>query len=254
MEEGHVAQRGMGPEAERAECPAIEIEGLWKLFGDVEALRGLDLRVDDGQFLTIFGPNGAGKTTLIKVLATLMRPTEGQVRVGGADIVRAAQDVRRRVGLVSHATYLYPQLTAFENLMFYGRLYGVRDSKARAAALAGRLGLTSRLHDRVGAFSRGMQQRLSIARALLHDPDILLLDEPFTGLDRQACRVLSEILQGIRDRRRTVLMTTHNLEEGLELSERVAIQAGGRLVFESSAAQIDRSTFSDLYFDAVTEA
>jgi heme exporter protein A len=240
-------------EAATAGCPAIQVEGLWKLFGDVEALTGLDLRVDDGQFLTIFGPNGAGKTTLIKVLATLMRPTEGQVRVGRADVVRAAQDVRRRVGLISHATYLYPQLTAFENLMFYGRLYGVRDGRTRAAALAGRLGLTSRLHDRVSTYSRGMQQRLSIARALLHDPDILLLDEPFTGLDRQACRVLSEILQGIRDRRRTVLMTTHNLEEGLELSDRIAIQAAGRLVFESPAAEIDRSSFSGLYFDAVAE-
>jgi heme exporter protein A len=231
--------------------PAVLVRDLRKSYGPVEALCGLDLDVDAGEFLTIFGPNGAGKTTLMKVLATLTRPTEGSAMVGGKDVVRDAGIVRKRVGVISHNTYLYAQLSALENLEFYARMYGLRDGRERALALLSKMDLTRRMHHRVGTYSRGMQQRLSVARALLHDPELLLLDEPYTGLDQHASRVLAEVLEGLRDGRRTVIMTTHNLQEGLSSCNRAAILVEGRLVFDQGLADIDQSGFQDTYFSCV---
>jgi heme exporter protein A len=209
--------------------------------------------VDPGVFLTIFGPNGAGKTTLMKVVATLTRPTEGSALVMGRDVVREAGEVRERVGVISHNTYLYPQLTALENLEFYGRMYRLRDGRERALELIGRMDLTRRMHDRVATYSRGMQQRLSVARALLHDPELLLLDEPYTGLDQHASRVLAEVLEGLRDGFRTVIMTTHNLQEGLAGCDRAAILVEGRLVFDRGVAEIDQAGFQQTYFSCVSD-
>ncbi len=224
---------------------------LHKTYGPVEALCGLDLRVEPGVFLTIFGPNGAGKTTLMKVLATLTRPTEGSALVGGKDVVRDAGAVRKRVGVISHNTYLYAQLTGIENLEFYARMYRVRAGRERALALLAKMDLTRRMHDRVATYSRGMQQRLSVARALLHDPELLLLDEPYTGLDQHASRVLAEVLEGLRDGTRTVIMTTHNLQEGLAGCDRAAILVEGRLVFDQGVSEIDASGFQHTYFSCV---
>ncbi len=234
-----------------AQAAAVLVEDLHKSYGTVEALRGLDLRVDPGVFLTIFGPNGAGKTTLMKVLSTLTRPTEGTALVGGRDVVRQAGDVRRRVGVISHNTYLYAQLTGLENLEFYSRMYHLRDGRRRALSLLSRMDLTRRMHDRVGTYSRGMQQRLSVARALLHDPELLLLDEPYTGLDQHASRVLAEVLESLRDGNRTVIMTTHNLQEGLAGCDRAAILVDGRLVYDRRLAEIDIPGFQDTYFSCV---
>ena len=231
--------------------PAVLVHGLRKAYGPVEALCGLDLRVEPGAFLTIFGPNGAGKTTLLKVLATLTRPTEGSALVGGKDVVRHAGAVRKRVGVISHNTYLYPQLTALENLEFYARMYRVSAGRERALALLTKMDLGRRMHDRVGTYSRGMQQRLSVARALLHDPKLLLLDEPYTGLDQHACRVLADVLEGLRDGIRTVIMTTHNLQEGLAGCDRAAILVEGRLVFDQEVTNIDASGFQHTYFSCV---
>jgi len=235
-------------------APAIEVRNLWKTYGHVEALRGIDLTVPSGTFLTIFGPNGAGKTTLMKVLATLARPTEGSARVGGHDVTKDAARVRQQVGVISHNTYLYPQLTALENLAFYGRMYGLKRANDRSVELLEQMGLSGRRHDRVGTFSRGMQQRLSVARALLHDPTLLLLDEPYTGLDQHASRVLGTVLEGLGDGKRTVIMTTHNLQEGLESCDRVAILVNGRLIFEQAAQEVDRSGFQATYFGCVERA
>lgn len=231
--------------------PAVLVSELRKTYGPVEALSGLDLRVDHGAFLTIFGPNGAGKTTLMKVLSTLTRPTEGTALVSGKDVVRDAAEVRKRVGVISHNTYLYAQLSGIENLEFYARMYRLQEGRKRALALLAKMDLSKRMHDRVATYSRGMQQRLSVARALLHDPELLLLDEPYTGLDQHASRVLAEVLDGLRDGTRTVIMTTHNLQEGLTGCDRAAILVEGRLVYDQQASEIDVPGFQKTYFSCV---
>jgi heme exporter protein A len=209
-------------------APALEVAGLTKRFGHVRAVRGIDFRLDAGQSLAVFGPNGAGKTTLLRMLAGLLKPDAGEVRFGGERLVRANAAHRRRVGLISHHSLLYDGLTAAENLIFYARLYGVPQPRAAAdRALAG-VGLGDRASDLVATFSRGMVQRLAIARALLHDPEVMLLDEPFSGLDQRAAAALRELLGRLRAERRTMVLVTHNIDEGIELATHVAIQVAGR--------------------------
>jgi len=235
----------------------IEVRGLVKSFGSKVALEGVDLDVAEGEFLTLVGPNGAGKTTLIRILATLTRPTGGSVRVAGYDLAGQGAEIRRRIGLASHQTLLYGDLSAEENLRFYGRMYEVPELEERITALLQRVGLEHRRHDLVRTLSRGMQQRLSLARALLHDPAILLLDEPYTGLDQQAVEVLREVLVALAPpklggmkggaKSRTVLMTTHNLERGLELCDRAAILVNGRLVHQADKSDLDVVSFTQAY-------
>ncbi len=211
-------------------APALEVAGLTKRFAHVRALRGVDFALGAGDSLAVFGPNGAGKTTLLRVLAGLLKPDGGSVRFGGEVLVRANAAHRRRVGLISHHSLLYDGLTAAENLVFYARLYSVPEPRAAAArALAG-VGLEQRADDAVGTFSRGMTQRLAIARALLHDPEVMLLDEPFSGLDQAAAATLRQLLGRLRAERRTMVLVTHNIDEGLELATHVAIQVAGRFV------------------------
>ncbi|MFQ5811925.1 MAG: heme ABC exporter ATP-binding protein CcmA [Anaerolineae bacterium] len=225
----------------------IEVCGLVKSFGGKMALDGVDLDVAEGEFLTLVGPNGAGKTTLIRILATLTRPTRGSVRVAGCDLTKQGNEVRRRIGLASHQTLLYDDLSAEENLRFYGRMYEVPKLEEGITALLQRVDLDHRRHDLVRTFSRGMQQRLSLARALLHDPAILLLDEPYTGLDQRAAEVLREVLISLAGRSRTVLMTTHNLERGLELCDRAAILVNGRIVHQADKSDLDVARFREAY-------
>jgi len=211
-------------------APVLEVAGLAKRFGHVRALRGVDFSLRAGESLAVFGPNGAGKTTLLRVLAGLLKPDAGSVSFAGARLVRGDAAHRRRVGLISHHSLLYDGLTAAENLAFYARLYSLPDARAAVArALAG-VGLESRAADLVGTFSRGMVQRLAIARALLHDPDVMLLDEPFSGLDQRAAATLRTLLTRLRSERRTMVLVTHNIDEGLELASHVAIQVAGRFV------------------------
>ena len=210
--------------------PTLAVEDLARAFGHVRALRGISFSLDAGEVLAVFGPNGAGKTTLLKILAGLLRPDSGTVRIQGHPLVRGDAVQRRRLGLISHASLCYDGLTAAENLEFYGRLYDLPDPRAAArAALAG-VGLEARADALTWTMSRGMLQRLAIARALLHDPEIVLLDEPFTGLDQRAAAALKDQLVRLRAERRTVVLVTHNLDEGLELATHVAIQVGGRFV------------------------
>lgn len=215
------------------------------------ALRDLDLRLDEGDFLGLFGPNGAGKTTLVRILATLARPTAGRVLVGGLDVRECTAEVRRQIGVVSHQTFLYRDLTAEENLRLYARLYDLDDAQSRVREALARVALGHRAGDPVRTLSRGMQQRVSIARAVLHDPRILLLDEPYNGLDQHAAVSLTGILQEMALSGRTVLMTTHDLEQGLALCGRVAILNGGRLVHRGPAAGLTAASFRRLYMDAV---
>lgn len=226
---------------------AIQIQKLTKAFGHQIALRGVDLSVTAGAFLTLFGPNGAGKTTLIRILASLARPSTGTVHIGGQDLSKAATAVRRQIGLISHNPLLYGDLTPDENLRFFARMYDVPKPAARIDAVLERVGLTARRRDPVRTFSRGMVQRLTIARAILHDPQIMLLDEPYTGLDLQAADMLSLVLQELATSGRTVILTTHNLEQGLEMCDRAAILNRGRVVWEGQRSEVDLVSMKEIY-------
>ncbi len=226
----------------------IRVRGLEKTFGNTVALCGVDLDVAGGEFLIVVGPNGAGKTTLIRVLATLSRPTAGEVRIGGLDPVHDAVAIRRRLGMVSHQPLLYEDLTAAENLAFYGRMYDVPNLPRRIKELLDQVGLIARGDDAVRTFSRGMQQRLAIARALLHDPPLLLMDEPFTGLDQQAAAMLSRVLESVgTSGTRTVVMTTHDLERGLAMGDRLVILARGQIVYQARRDELDAARLGDTY-------
>ena len=232
----------------------IEIRKLVKAFGNRAVLKGVDLTVSVWEFLTLVGPNGAGKTTLMNVISTLIKPTGGLVHIAGYDLADGAVQLRRQIGLVSHKTLLYDDLSAEQNLRFYARMYDVADADARIEMVLRRVGLWGRQRDPVRTYSRGMQQRLAIARSMLHDPPILLLDEPDTGLDQHAAAMLTDLLHEVGATRRTVLMTTHNLERGLELGDRVAILAGGRIAYQADKSELDADRFRSAYNKYVERA
>jgi heme exporter protein A len=227
---------------------AVEVRGLHRLFGARPALRGLDLSVARGEFLTIFGPNGAGKSTLIKILARLTRPSRGYVSVLGAELgTEQGKAVRARIGLMGHLSYVYLGLSGMENLVFYARMYGISQPHRRARQLLEELDLAHRGDDLVRTYSRGMLQRLSAARALVQDPDLLLLDEPFTGLDPSAAELLSQLLRRMHSRGRTVLLTTHDLALGRALCSRFLILMRGRVALDSTPQEVDAQNMEMLY-------
>ena len=228
---------------------AIEIRGLSKAYGRNPALRDLNLDVRWGEVVTILGPNGSGKTTLIKVLATLIRPDRGEVRVAGGDIARLGQRTRRIIGVVTHEPLLYAELTGRENLLFVSRMFGLDRSDDRIASVARQLGVVAVLDQRVGTLSNGLRKRLAIARALLHDPHVLLMDEPESGLDQEALAMLDAIIADSQGPPRTVVMTTHNLERGLALGHRMVILARGAIAFEEAVSpSSDAAALRDAYF------
>ena len=232
---------------------AIEVRHLRKAFGTLKAVDGIDFELKQGEFLTVFGPNGAGKTTLIKILAGLTQPSSGTAKVAGYDVAEGHPEMRKEIGIISHATALYADLTPLENLIFFARMHGLKQPEDRALKVIEEVGLSPRRNDRVRTFSRGMLQRLSIARAVLHDPAILFLDEPFTGLDLHATNVLKEHLQRLHDRHRTILMTTHDISCGLEMCDKVALQVQGKFAFLENIADVDKDQFESIYFDAVRD-
>ena len=225
----------------------VEARGLCKSFGSVPVLRGLNLRIAAGQRAVIVGPNGSGKTTLLKILATLLRPSVGAARVAGFDIRSQASEVRRNVGVLCHQTYLYSQLTCQENLLFYARMYGVADPPQRSREMLLLVGLEVQTDTLVRNLSRGMQQRLALARAIIHDPLVLLLDEPDTGLDQRWAGVLRDLLAERGAQGGTTLLTTHNLERSLDLADRVAVLNGGRIVFSARRGDLDVGSFKETY-------
>ena len=231
--------------------PIIQVQELRKDFGYLQALSGVSFNLNKGDFLTIFGPNGAGKTTLIKILTGLMRPTSGSAIIDGFDALEGNSMLRSRIGVISHATCLYPDLTALENLLFYAKLYGLDDPEERANKSISASGLQLRRHDPVRIYSRGMQQRLAIARATLHDPSVLFLDEPFTGLDLTATNGLKNKLHDLHKDKRTLIMTTHDISCGLEMCDKVAIQNKGKFLFLESIDRIDRESFETLYTETL---
>ncbi len=225
----------------------IRLDAVVKQYGLNPVLRGVHLHVRQGEFVTLVGPNGAGKSTLMAIVATLLRPTAGEVRVGGWPLPAAADRVRRHIGLVSHHALLYRDLTAAENLLFCAKLYRLPDAETRVLDALRRVGLFARQRDPVGTFSRGMLQRLTIARATLHEPDVLLLDEPYTGLDQEASALLDELLRAEAARGRTILMITHDLAHGLGLADRLAILHRGQIAREVSRAEISPQAVYDVY-------
>jgi heme exporter protein A len=227
----------------------IEVEGLRKTFGRREVLKGLSFSLERGGFLSIFGPNGAGKTTTLRVLATLLTASAGKVKVAGHDVRDDPMPVRSTIGLISHTPMLYPDLTADENLRFYADMYGIEDREARIDGLLERLELSHRRHDVVRTYSKGMKQRLAIARAILHRPRVLLLDEPHSGLDPRAVDILDGLLMEIRDEH-TFVMVTHNIAKGLDWGTELMIIEAGRIVYEH-AAGVDHDSFSAVYREHV---
>ena len=219
-------------------APAIRARGIEKRFGRANALRGVDLELASSSSLALLGPNGAGKTTLLRLVAGLARPSAGTLEVGGERAGKPA--ARAQVGLVAHATFLYPQLTARENLIFAARLFGVANPRARADELLAEAELDHVAHRPAGAFSRGMAQRLSIARGLVHDPSLLLLDEPFSGLDRSASRGLAARLAALRERRCSLVIVTHDVDRAVELADAALVLAGGRVFRRLAGDALDR--------------
>ncbi len=227
--------------------PAIEIRGLSKAFGRTAVLRKLDLEVPWGHVLAILGPNGSGKTTLIKILATLTRPDEGIVRVARLDASRSGSAVRRVNGVVTHDSLLYDDLTAYENLKFSCRMFQLDRIDERIDSAAERLGLSDRLRQRVGTLSHGMRKRVSIARALLHEPRILLMDEPESGLDQEALVMLERVVSEHAESSGAVVLTTHNVEHAMAIGSRMAILARGRVVYDESLEAVDTASVRAAY-------
>lgn len=241
------SEAATSPPAASASGGAIEVERLFKTFGHVAVLRGLNLRVRQGERLLLVGPNGSGKTTLLKIMATLLRPSGGRVRVHGLDVRRDAATVRRHVGFLSHQTYLYGELTALENLAFHSDLHGVPDGNRRVQRVLDQVGLARRAHVQVRTLSRGMQQRLALARVLLHRPSVLLLDEPDTGLDQRAAAALGHLLSVATAEGCTTVLTSHNLDRGLALADRVAVLTGGRITFEAAKEELNAGDLEKAY-------
>lgn len=234
------------------------VRSLEKRFGPVTALQGVDLDMAGGRATVVVGPNGAGKSSLLRIIAGLSQPTAGTVslrRDGRAP--RSRGRARAWVGFAGHATLLYPELTARENLTFHGRLQGIADPLARADQLLHEEGLEAIAERRAGTFSRGMAQRLSIARALVQDPPLLLLDEPFSGLDRRAGDRLSARLRRLRSEGRAILLVTHDLLRASEIADAALILLSGRIVHRAEGRALERSALEATYaevLDAETAA
>lgn len=232
-------------------APALGMQALTKRFGMTAVLRGLTLEVPTGEFLSVFGPNGAGKSTLLRILATLMRPTSGSLTVLGRDAAEDGAGIRRQIGVLLDQPLLFPTLTAAENLAFYGRMFAVDALRDRIEALLLQMNLWEHRGRLVGQLSRGMQQRLAIARALLHQPRLLLLDEPYTGLDQQGIAALTSIVRAFHHAGGTVIMVSHDFSLGVSLCTRAVILARGRVAYDGSPAELDEP-FSHRYHDCVS--
>jgi heme exporter protein A len=229
----------------------ITVKKLVKRFGLKTVLRGVDFDVQPGEFVALLGPNGAGKTTFLRILSSLSRPSLGEVNVAGYKLPGEAAQVRARLGVVSHLPLLYGDLTADENLRFYARMYAIPDSQTRITEVLEMVGLENRRRDLVRTFSRGMQQRLAIGRAVLHDPEIMLFDEPYTGLDQDASSMLDDVLKTVAAQGRTVVMTSHDLARAEELATRFDILSRGVIAASATQRQLKKSNLLDFYKKAL---
>ncbi|MEH7335474.1 ABC transporter ATP-binding protein [Neobacillus drentensis] len=208
----------------------IDIKNLTKQADNKLILRGVDLQVKKGETVAILGPNGAGKSTLLKVLATLIKPTSGIVRINGLDLKKNHIEIKKILGYLPHSSLLYDHYSPLENLVFFGKVYGVRDVEQRAMKLVKDVGLSFFLNEPVKNFSRGMIQRIAIARAIVHDPEVLLLDEPHTGLDQGAISILNNVILSMKEKGATTLMVTHDFKQAAEICDRIIIVKNGKIV------------------------
>ena len=231
----------------------IKVRKLVKRFGLKTVLRGMDFSVEDGEFVALIGPNGAGKTTFLRILASLARPSMGAVNVAGFELPKEAADVRRRLGVVSHQPLLYVDLTAAENLKFYGRMYNLPDVDTRIDEVLEMVGLTSRRDDLVRTYSRGMQQRLAIGRAVPHDPSVMLFDEPYTGLDQDASAMLDDVLRTVAARGRTVVMTSHDLARTEDLATRFDVLSRGKIAASATHKDFGSGNLLNFYKNVLEE-
>jgi heme exporter protein A len=229
---------------------ALEVRDLSRTFGIRKALDKVSFDLPQGAFLSIFGPNGAGKTTMLKVLSTLTGASKGSAKVMGLDVVQDAVELRNRIGFISHNPLLYPDLTAQENLEFFADLYCIDNATDRIHELLTAVELDHRRLDPVRTFSRGMIQRLSIARSLLHEPDVIFLDEPYSGLDPHAMDILDSLIAQVRDQH-TFVMISHDLTKGLELCSHALILAKGKVVLFAEKDDIDPDAFLATYRQTV---
>jgi heme exporter protein A len=229
----------------------ITVKKLVKRFGLKTVLRGVDFEVQPGEFVALLGPNGAGKTTFLRILASLSRPSLGEVNIAGYKLPREAAQVRARLGVVSHLPLLYGDLTAEENLRFYARMYNVPNYQLRITEVLEMVGLEARRRDVVRTFSRGMQQRLAIGRAVLHDPDVMLFDEPYTGLDQDASSMLDDVLKTVAAKGRTVVMTSHDLTRAEDLATRFDILSRGVISASTSRKELKKTNLLAFYNKAL---
>jgi heme exporter protein A len=208
----------------------IEIKKLTKQADNKLILRGVDLSIKKGETVAILGPNGAGKSTLLKVLATLVKPTSGVIKINGMDLKKNHIEIKKIMGYLPHSSLLYDHYTPLENLIFFGNIYGVKNVEQRAIALVKEVGLSFFLNEPVKNFSRGMIQRIAIARAIVHEPEILLLDEPHTGLDQGAIVILNNVILSMKAKGTTTLMVTHDFKQAAEICDRIIIVKNGKIV------------------------
>ncbi len=234
---------------ETASHAAIQVNNLSKDFGRIIALRSIHLSVAPGEFLTVFGRNGAGKTTLLNMISGVTQPSSGEVLIFGTD-PRELHN-RKRLAVISHEVFLYDNLTALENLEFAASMFAVDHASERITTVLKDVGLYHRRYDLSQTFSRGMLQRLTIARALLHEPELLLLDEPFTGLDQHAIALLTTILARQKEKGKTILLTTHDLFTGVQLADRFVILEKHKIRDEGSMQGVDADTLRSRYFDLI---
>jgi heme exporter protein A len=229
----------------------ITVKKLVKRFGLKTVLRGVDFEVQPGEFVALLGPNGAGKTTFLRILASLSRPSLGTVKIAGYQLPNQAAQVRARLGVVSHLPLLYGDLTAEENLRFYARMYNIPNYELRVTEVLEMVGLETRRRDLVRTFSRGMQQRLAIGRAVLHNPDVVLFDEPYTGLDQDASSMLDEVLRTVAAKGRTVVMTSHDLARAEDLATRFDILSRGVISASASRKELKKTNLLAFYKQAL---
>lgn len=222
---------------------------ITKSFGRLKVLNGLNLTIERGDRYILFGSNGAGKTTLIKILSSILPADSGDLTIFGRNIKKPSKEIKSLIGFMSHEPFLYNELTAWENLNFYASLYSVKDKEERIKSLLNEVGLSHRVNDRIGSFSRGMKQRLSIARTILHSPEIIFLDEPYTGLDIRAQEILNNLILRLNHEGKTFFLITHDINKGFEIANRRGLLSQGHIVYEDDDG--DKKKFLEEYRNTI---
>lgn len=230
----------------RDEAPLLQLSGVYKRFGTRIVLRDVSFQLASREAVAVLGANGAGKTTMLRTAATLSRPTRGSVVAFGVDAWSERSRVRSRLGVVAHQPYVYPELTCAENLRFFASMYDMRDTAGAVSRTLKRVGLTARADQRAGELSRGLLQRLNVARAILHEPAVLILDEPDTGLDTSGRAVLTEVVRAQLRRDGGAMFTTHSLDLALALATRVVVIHGGRIELDRQRDEVDTAQVAAL--------